>query len=122
MSSYIGMNAATGRTVTGIEHLQQSVADILTTPIGSVLTLREYGSYNMALIDQPMTPALRLQIIAASMMALLRWEPRARPANVSLSMGQSASAWVMDLTLVMQEGPLAGQTVAFTMPLTGARA
>lgn len=31
----MGMHAATGSSLTGLDHLRQSVADILTTPIGS---------------------------------------------------------------------------------------
>lgn len=119
MSSYIGMNAETGRAIMGNDHLRQSVADVLTTPIGSMITLREYGSYNMELIDRPMTPALRLQIIASSIMALLRWEPRARPANVSLILGEGGSSAVLDVTMVRKEGPIAGQSVQMHIPIKG---
>lgn len=36
-----GMNSRTGRTITDSAHLAQSVADILTTPIGSRAMRRE---------------------------------------------------------------------------------
>jgi len=32
----MGMNAETGRELKGLEHLKQSIADILNTPIGSL--------------------------------------------------------------------------------------
>jgi phage baseplate assembly protein W len=48
------------------------VRDILVTPIGSRIMRREYGSLS-ALIDQPQTPALRLQIMAACYSAIQKW-------------------------------------------------
>lgn len=71
-----GMNATTGQCLDGIEHLRQSVHDILTTPIGSRVMRRDYGSLLPELIDRPLTDALMLQVYAATIMALLRWEPR----------------------------------------------
>lgn len=62
---YLGMNSQTGLSISEIKHIRQSVRDILVTPIGSRVVRREYGSLLSALIDQPPTPALRLQIMAA---------------------------------------------------------
>ncbi|MBB2777202.1 UNVERIFIED_ORG: phage baseplate assembly protein W, partial [Comamonas terrigena] len=38
------MDRTTGRRISGIDHVRQSVADILTTPLGSRLERRNYGS------------------------------------------------------------------------------
>lgn len=73
-----GMNRNTGRSTSGLEHIRQSMADILTTPIGSRVMRREYGSLLPELIDQPLTDATLLQAYSAIVMALLRWEPRIR--------------------------------------------
>lgn len=73
---YIGMSRSTGRTITDAEHISQSVSDILRTPVGSRVMRREYGSLLSAMIDQPQTPALELQIKVACYMVLLKWEPR----------------------------------------------
>ncbi len=62
---YLGMNSQTGLSISEIKHIRQSVRDILVTPIGSRVMRREYGSLLSALIHQPPTPALRLQIMAA---------------------------------------------------------
>ncbi len=62
---YLGMNSQTGLTISETDHIRQSVRDILVTPLGSRVMRREYGSLLSALIDQPQTPALRLQIMAA---------------------------------------------------------
>ena len=50
----IGLAATTGRTITGAAHLAQSIADVLTTPIGSRVMRREYGSLLPDLIDDPL--------------------------------------------------------------------
>lgn len=77
-----GMNAITGRRLDGIEHIQQSVRDILTTPIGSRVMRRDYGSLLPELIDAPLNDATLLQAYAATIMALIRWEPRIRVTAV----------------------------------------
>ena len=66
----MGLDRNTGRLLTGIDHLQQSVADILTTPLGSRIERRHYGSRLFELLDNPTTPALRLEVFAAAIEAL----------------------------------------------------
>ena len=73
---YLGMSRSTGKTITDAEHISQSVSDILLTPVGPRVMRREYGSLLSAMIDQPQTPALELQIKVACYMAVLKWEPR----------------------------------------------
>ncbi|EXU76011.1 baseplate assembly protein, partial [Erwinia mallotivora] len=50
---YLGMNRDTGEAVTDIDHIRQSVRDILITPEGSRVARREYGSLLSRLTDQP---------------------------------------------------------------------
>lgn len=78
------MNATTGQTMTGIEHLRQSIMDILTTPIGSRVMRRDYGSELFNLLDHPGNKANLLRVYAATIEALLRWEPRIRPRRVQI--------------------------------------
>ena len=54
---YLGMNSQTGLSISEVEHIRQSVRDILVTPVGSRVMRREYSSLLSALIDQPRTPA-----------------------------------------------------------------
>lgn len=82
----IGMNATTGRALSGDAHLRQSIADILTTPIGSRVMRRDYGSQLADLIDWPVNDSTRLLAYAATAMALMRWEPRIRLSRVQLHM------------------------------------
>lgn len=87
-----GMSTASGAAVAGIDHLWQSVRDILTTPIGSRVMRRDYGSRLFELIDRPTTPALMLELYAATAEALDKWEPRFRLSSVksedSLNLGK----------------------------------
>jgi hypothetical protein len=57
-----GMSASTGRPLTGVEHLRQSIADILSTPRGSRVGARTYGAGLWELIDRPMTQATVAEI------------------------------------------------------------
>jgi phage baseplate assembly protein W len=41
---YLGMNSQTGLSISEVEHIRQSVRDILVTPVGSRVMRREYGS------------------------------------------------------------------------------
>lgn len=81
----IGMDAATGQRIDGDAHLAQSIGDILTTPIGSRVIRRDYGSALFELIDQPMNPLGRLRVFAAVADALRRWEPRLRITRIALT-------------------------------------
>jgi uncharacterized protein len=91
------MDRTTGRTLNDLEHLRQSVADILTTPIGSRVMRRDYGSQLPELIDQPFNGTTKLRAYAATAMALMRWEPRLRLSRVQLSQGSDASQALLDI-------------------------
>lgn len=80
---YLGMNRSDGLTVTDLEHISQSIGDILRTPVGSRVMRRDYGSLLASMIDQPQTPALELQIKVACYMVVLKWEPRVTLASVT---------------------------------------
>lgn len=71
-----GTDANTGKLLDGLAHLQQSIRDILTTPIGSRVMRRDYGSRLPRLVDAPMNRATLIDLYAATAEALLTWEPR----------------------------------------------
>lgn len=71
-----GMNVNTGKRLEGIEHIRQSIADIITTPIGSRVMRRDYGCLVPDLLDMPMSDALLMQVYAATVIAVSQWEPR----------------------------------------------
>ena len=72
----MGMNAETGRELTGLEHLKQSIADILNTPIGSRVMRRDYGSRLFELIDAPINRSTVVDIVAETAEALMKLEDR----------------------------------------------
>ena len=67
----MGMNAETGRELTGLEYLKQSIADILNTPIGSRVMRRDYGSRLFELIDAPINRSTVVDIVAETAEALM---------------------------------------------------
>ena len=79
-----GMDKTTGRPLGGVAHLRQSIADILTTPIGSRVMRRDYGSRLFQRIDAPITGDLVAEIYADVVEALFNYEPRFEVSNVSV--------------------------------------
>lgn len=79
-----GMNASTGKELEGIEHLKQSIIDILTTPIGSRVMRRDYGSQLFKLVDKPINRDFTLEIYAATAEALEKWETRFKLEKVKI--------------------------------------
>ncbi len=77
-----GTDAATGKPISGIAHLHQSIRDILTTPLGSRVMRRDYGSRLFELVDRPVNQALLVELYAATAEALAKWEPRFRLTDV----------------------------------------
>lgn len=92
-----GMNAQTGRTLDGLEHIRQSIRDILLTPIGSRVMRRDYGSLLPELIDQPTGHGVLLQLRAAVVMALTQWEPRVRLLTVNFESAGARTIAVIGL-------------------------
>ena len=73
-----GMSAETGRAITGADHLRQSVRDILTTPVGTRVMRRDYGSRVPDLVDSGDLAAIQ----SAAAEALAVWEPRIELSRV----------------------------------------
>jgi phage baseplate assembly protein W len=65
-----GTDKHTGKSITGIPRLRQSIEDILTTRIGARVMRRDYGSRLPELIDNPITPAFIAPLTAAIAEAL----------------------------------------------------
>ncbi|MGI2137918.1 GPW/gp25 family protein [Shewanella baltica] len=86
-ANWQGMNRFDGRGLSESQHISQSIQDILTTPLGSRVMRRDYGSAIFELIDQPQSAAVKLQIMAAAVIALTRWEPRIRITEIEVIAG-----------------------------------
>ena len=71
-----GMSDKTGQQIHYHDHLRQSINRILTTPVGSCVVRREFGSYLFELIDSATNADGLQRLRAAAAQALIRWEPR----------------------------------------------
>ena len=80
-----GVDAQGGGPVAGASHLRQSIRDILTTPIGSRVMRRTYGSRLFELVDAPLNPANIARIVAAAAEAIDTWEPRYRVKRIQVA-------------------------------------
>jgi phage baseplate assembly protein W len=105
------MNASTGEPITGKEHLAQSIQDILTTPIGSRVMRRDYGSYVFELIDYLGNDVGKLRLLAATADAIRKWEPRITLKKLSVTVSLSGD------TALEIEGQYLDDKIAFEVVL-----
>lgn len=110
-----GMSRQTGKKLTKRDHIGQSVDDILTTPVGTRVKRREYGSHVFDLVDSPANPTGALQIIAATAEAIERWEPRLELQKASVSPGIDGKAKI-SLTGTIKDD---GEAVTYGVDLGG---
>lgn len=66
-----GIHRTTGKPLSDWEHVVQSIAVILTTPLGSRIMRRDFGSEVVELVDRPLTDLVILQIYAATANAIM---------------------------------------------------
>jgi phage baseplate assembly protein W len=113
-----GMNQNTGRALTGLDHLYQSIARILTTPVGTRVARRDFGSELPDLVDAPNNGATRVRLYAAAATALMRWEPRLKLTRVQLvtdATNVSTGVQVLDIEGTTTE---TGDTASTSVTLT----
>ena len=103
-----GMNAATGKPMEDMEHISQSIRDILTTRIGTRCMRRLYGSIVPELIDHPANKANQLRLMSASVMAVIRWEPRVLVSSAKFSIDMDGKG-IIDIEGVRRTGPRSGR-------------
>lgn len=104
-----GMNNQTGKPLGGLAHLRQSITDILTTPIGSRVMRRDYGSRLFMRIDAPITGELIAEIYSDVVEALFNCEPRVDVTQISV-VSIDNGAIVLDLEAVYKP---TGETITF---------
>lgn len=116
--SHAGMNAETGRYMDGIEHIRQSIRKILTTPVGSRIMRRTFGSTVPDLVDSPINERTRLLVMSATATAVIQWEPRIRPVRVTMEMSD-ASGLTVELVATLRDGPGGDSPLNLSIPLGG---
>jgi phage baseplate assembly protein W len=114
-----GMDAETGKPLDGDAHLAQSIGKLLSTPIGTRVMRRDYGSALFELVDKPLNPLTRMRAFAATAVAIARWEPRLKLSRVSIDGQESAALGRGVLTLEGERTDTAGRNglATLTIPL-----
>ena len=92
------MNRTTGQAMAPGAHLRQSIAEILSTPIGSRVMRRDFGSLLPALIDQPGNASTVARVAAAAAAALMRWEPRLGLVRITLAASDTPGRATVHIT------------------------
>ena len=77
-----------GSQITELQHIVQSIQMILTTPVGSRVLRRDYGSNLPRLIDKPFNRSTVTAIYAAANESISRWEPRVEVISTRLDLEQ----------------------------------
>lgn len=98
-----GMSRTLASGLSFPEHLAQSIGDILSTPIGSRVLRRTYGSELPRLIDAPMNGETIVDLYMATAEALDLWEPRFKLRRVEV---EQVVRGALNLTLT---GEVAGR-------------
>lgn len=80
----VGLNAATGRIVTGWAHVVQSLRDIFDTRFGSRVMREWYGSFVPNLLGRLITPQEVTPYFTAITSAIEQWEPRFRVTRIQV--------------------------------------
>lgn len=112
--SWSGMNKSDGTAIDDIDHIRQSITDILTTPVGSRVMRREYGSDIFTLIDAPINGATKMRLMAATVMAIINWEPRVKVTSMSIYITMNGEM-VLDVTFERQDGARTKDSVAVNL-------
>jgi len=115
-----GMHRQTGKPLSDTAHLAQSIADLLSTPLGSRIMRRDYGSLLPELIDQPAHNRIQVRVFAAIALALMRWEPRIALRHIALIPGAQAGQYIVELTLNRRDRRAINQKLPLTLHFSSA--
>ncbi len=99
-----GTDCTNGKALSGIDHLRQSIRDILATPVGSRVMRRDYGSRLFELVDAPSNRETLLNIYYATAEALMRWEPRLQLERVFATAAEPGSVTLTVQGVYLPEG------------------
>ncbi len=81
-SNKAGLSRDSNTLLYGIDHVHQSIIDILTTPKQSRIMRPEYGSDVFKLIDRPVNPRWLVDFYYEAVVSIHRWEPRVRVRRI----------------------------------------
>lgn len=113
----IGISKSSGLAIDGNAHLAQSIADILSTPLGTRVQRRDYGSLLFDLIDQPLNGATRALVHAATAIAISRWEPRLRLRKVNMDGQPAQGNLIINIEGDRTDLPAVNNYVSLSIPI-----
>lgn len=99
-----GIDAVSGNVLDELADIRQSISKIITTPVGTRVMRREYGSHIFDLIDAPGTDLGAIRMIAAAADGIARWEKRVRLKSARLSVAIDGSAILSTVSVVKASG------------------
>lgn len=107
------MSRQIGSNMTEQEHIRQSIADIIPTPLGSRVMRRNYGTQLADLLDQPISEGLYLKCYSTIYSGILQWEPRIQVSQISIAELKSGQM-IIDLECAMTK---TGQQFNLNIPI-----
>jgi hypothetical protein len=113
----IGMDTNTGKAISGAPRRAQSIARILTTPLGSCVMRRDFGSLLFELLDRPLNVATAMLLRAATAIAIRRWETGFQITRVTLSGDFPGGAPVIGIEGYDLDAPDATALVSLSIPI-----
>ncbi|RKF36150.1 GPW/gp25 family protein [Paraburkholderia fungorum] len=84
-TALVGMDRQTGKPITGLVHLKQSIGDILSTRKGTRRERPEYGSDVPRMVDLPISRGWISSAQSEAARAIGRWEPRIKVSRVAVA-------------------------------------
>lgn len=99
-----GIDPVTGSAVDELADIKQSINTIVTTPVGTRVMRRDFGSHLFDLVDAPGNQLGSLRMIAACADAIARWEPRVRMKSARLTPGFDGKANLSVVCMVKASG------------------
>ncbi|MCY1672126.1 oxidoreductase [Novosphingobium sp. SL115] len=111
------MDPLTGKAISGPARRALSIARIITTPLGTCVMRREFGSMVYELIDRPLNVATAMLLRAATAIAIRRWETAFRITRITLSGDFAGGAPVIGIEGYDLDAPDPTALVTLSIPI-----
>lgn len=120
MTDLVGMDRATGKTITGADVIAAQIADVVTTPLGTRIMREDYGCLLFDLVDLPLNAATMLLQNMAAAQAITQWIDGVDVTRAVISGDFASGQATLDLTATIA-GNAQNQTVlaVLSIPLSG---
>lgn len=110
MTELVGMDRATGKTITGTDVIAGRIADVVTTPLGTRVMREDYGSLLFDLVDLPLNAATMLLQNMAAAQAITQWIDGVTVNKAAISGDFASGQAILDLSATIA-GNAQNQTV-----------